>query len=60
MPDDESAGDNTTPVRVKPDTWKRLNGLKEPGDSFDDVIRHLLNETQGAEEGNGQTTATAD
>jgi len=29
-------------IRVDGDTWKNLNALKEPGDSFDDVITRLL------------------
>lgn len=31
-----------TTVNVRPDTWKELNARKEPGDSFDDVIRREL------------------
>ncbi|MFW5918528.1 MAG: DUF7557 family protein [Haloferacaceae archaeon] len=41
-------------IRIKRDTWKRLHALKEPGDSFDDVITDLLEE---AEEGNLNTAA---
>lgn len=29
-------------VPVEDETWKDLNARKEPGDSFDDVIRDLL------------------
>lgn len=32
-------GENGTHIRVSEDTWKRLNKRKEPGDTFDDVIR---------------------
>jgi predicted CopG family antitoxin len=45
-------GDDVTTVKVKGDTWKRLNQLKEPGDSFDEVIQRLLNEGKEADEGN--------
>jgi len=31
-----------TTIEVKTDTWSELNGQKLPGDSFDDVIRRLL------------------
>lgn len=29
-------------LRVREETWKTLNRLKEPGDSFDDVIGRLI------------------
>jgi len=32
----------TTSVRLKNDTWSRLNRVKNPGDSFDDVIGRLF------------------
>jgi len=32
----------TTSVRLKNDTWSRLNRMKNPGDSFDDVIGRLF------------------
>lgn len=32
----------STLVRVYEDTWKRLNAMKEPGDTFNDVITRLL------------------
>jgi predicted CopG family antitoxin len=41
--------DDVTTIKVKGETWKRLNQLKEPGDSFDEVIQKLLKED--AEEG---------
>jgi len=57
MPEDTS-------IRIKVDTWKRLNERKTlPSESFDDVITDLLDqvEAQEAEEGNrNQRTATAD
>lgn len=34
--------DEITTVKVKGETWKDLNQMKEPGDSFDDVIRRVL------------------
>jgi len=49
-----------TSVRIKTDTWKRLNDLKEPGDSFDDIIRRLLDESDDIQAGNGLDQATAD
>lgn len=33
---------DVTSVEIKKSTWKELNQQKEPGDSFDDVIRRLL------------------
>lgn len=41
------AQDDTTTVRVSPETWKRLNQRKGPGDSFDDIISQLLDEAEG-------------
>ncbi|QLH81006.1 antitoxin VapB family protein [Halosimplex pelagicum] len=54
--------DDDVNIRIKHDTWKRLNSRKEPNDSFDDVIRRVLDraEDQGADEGNPKTAATAD
>ncbi len=37
---------DTVTVRVSEQTWKRLNQRKGPGDSFDDVIEDLLDETE--------------
>jgi len=31
-----------TTIHIKPDTWKKLIVLKEPGESMDDVIQKLL------------------
>lgn len=39
MPEQEG----TTTVEVKYDTWAALDRRKERGDSFDDVIRKLIN-----------------
>lgn len=44
-------------IRVTEKTWKELNQLKGPGDSFDDVIQRLLEEDE-ADEGNGIPTTT--
>ncbi len=30
-------------IQIQDDTWKRLNQLKKPGQTFDDVIKHNLN-----------------
>jgi hypothetical protein len=37
-----------THIRVSEETWTRLNRRKGPGDSFDDVLRELLDEEQEA------------
>jgi len=29
-------------VKVTPETWRRLNARKRPGDTFDDVVQRLL------------------
>lgn len=34
-------------IRVNDGTWKELNKLKEPGESFDDVISRLLDSSDG-------------
>jgi predicted CopG family antitoxin len=52
--------DDTTTVKLKRDTWKELNSKKEPGDSFDDVIRRLLNETDDEGNPTRMTPETAD
>jgi predicted CopG family antitoxin len=36
------SSDDRVGVRVSPETWKRLNEQKQPGDSFDDVLVRLL------------------
>lgn len=51
--------DDDVNIRIKQDTWKRLHNRKGPGDSFDRVIRDLLNQVEEADEGNPKT-ATAD
>jgi predicted DNA-binding protein len=38
-----------TSVRVKAETWKRLDELKDsPGKTFDDVINELLDESESS------------
>lgn len=34
--------EDTTTIQLKVDTWEELNARKQPGMSFDDVIRELL------------------
>ena len=35
-----------TTIEVEDETWSRLNGRKQrPGESFDDVVNRLLDET---------------
>lgn len=41
-------------IRVTPENWQRLNGLKEPGESFDDVITRLLEEDQNSDDESGK------
>lgn len=35
-------------VKVSEETWRKLNSRKEPGDTFDDVVQRLLEESDGA------------
>ena len=51
----QNSADVTT-VKVKKDTWKQLNALKEPGDSFNDVIANLLDEDECGENPRPTTT----
>jgi predicted CopG family antitoxin len=44
-------------IRVTEETWERLNKLKKPGDSFDDVIQRLLAEQEGDDSGNPTAAA---
>lgn len=44
-----------THIRVSEQTWRDLNQLKGPGDSFDDVIRDLLDD-----EGDGDAGVDGD
>ncbi len=38
----------TEKVNVSEDNWRRLNAMKKPGDTFNDVVDRLLDE-QGIE-----------
>lgn len=42
-------GDITT-IQITAETWRQLNAQKEPGDTFDDVIRRLLSDGTAEEE----------
>lgn len=35
-----------TNIKLHDKTWKRLNSRKEPGDSFNDVVSRLLDQTE--------------
>jgi predicted CopG family antitoxin len=35
-----------TNVKLQDETWKRLNARKDPGDTFDDVVTRLLDESE--------------
>lgn len=43
-------GEDDTGIRLSVSTWKRLNRLKEPGESFDDVLNRILDETDPPEQ----------
>lgn len=43
-----------TSAQIKKNTWARLNRLKEPGDSMDDVINRLLDEYEPVESDGGR------
>lgn len=36
--------DSKEAVKVSPENWRRLNRMKYPGDTFDDVVDRLLDE----------------
>lgn len=38
--------EDSTSIQVERDTWKELMMRKEPGDTFDDVIRDLLEQAE--------------
>ena len=42
-------GDDTN-IRIKTDTWARLRDRKGPGESFDEVLRELLDQVEGCNE----------
>lgn len=41
--------EDVTTVKITYETWKRLNKMKEPGDSFDDVIQRLFEQQEDGE-----------
>jgi predicted CopG family antitoxin len=45
-----------TNVRVKIETWQRLNSRKRPGDSFDDVITDLLDQAEADAKADAEDT----
>lgn len=45
--------DDRTTVSLYEDTWSRLNARKRPGDSMDDVVNRLLNETEESTDSEG-------
>lgn len=47
--DTDVARNADTHIRVSEETWTRLNRRKGPGDSFDDVLRELLEEEETRE-----------
>lgn len=51
-------GNRVTTVKVKKDTWQELNRMKQPGDSFDDVLQRVLQNTDddGKESNEGNRT----
>lgn len=44
-----------TNIRIKRETWERLRDRKGPGESFDEVISGLIEESESSE----NTSATA-
>lgn len=41
-------------IRVRKDTWHALHSEKEPGDTFDDVLRRVLAEAGHFDESESQ------
>jgi len=37
----------TTTIEVSDETWRTLNRCKEPGETFDEVLRDLITTTEG-------------
>lgn len=37
---------NKPTIKVTKETWQRLSARKTPGDSFNDVVERLLDETE--------------
>lgn len=40
---------DSTNIRISTSTWRDLRDMKGPGDSFDDVLTELLDETEPIE-----------
>ena len=53
-----TANDYVT-LNVRPDTWKQINRLKDPGDTVDDVIQNLLSEYDEQDEQDGGVVVEA-
>jgi predicted CopG family antitoxin len=51
--------EDDTSIRIKNDTWQRLNARKAPGKSFDDIINEILDELEEGEEGNLRAAGVA-
>jgi predicted CopG family antitoxin len=47
-------------IRIHRETWEELHYLKEPGDTFDDVIQRLIEQSEEGEEGNVKQAVMAD
>ena len=47
MPSNENNDEKVTTIKVRGETWTRLNVRKRPGDSFDDVVWRLLEASEG-------------
>lgn len=43
-------GEATTTIQISIENYKRLNGMKNPGDSFDDVLGRVLDEREAFQE----------
>lgn len=37
--------DDPTTITIEKQTWKKLNARKEPGESFDEVVTRLIEES---------------
>jgi predicted CopG family antitoxin len=50
----------TETIRVTPENWQRLNSMKRPGESFNDVITRLVEEHGSEGNPTRMTPETAD
>lgn len=46
----DMAREATEVIRVSPENWQKLNALKKPGESFNDVVTRLLEAEETDEE----------